>query len=313
MPREAASFNPLAEIVGMPPQDLTDRLLLDLHVNQLRVAAHSPNSLRAREGAIIRLHRHLDPGASNPRAVVEADPSDLTGWQAGLGHLAPASVAKYVQHVRLFYDWLVRPMRVIEESPAGDLVKPLVKRRNPRPIPEDDLSFALDACADRMVYAWLVLGAYAGLRSVDIAALRTDDLILGGSVPFLRVRGKGGHEDMVAVGMQVVQVIAGFQGRRGALFVTGSGQAIPCEKIDREVNEYLARVGLAYTFHQLRHRYGTKLYEITRDIRYTQKQMRHRSVESTEIYTLVFEEHGNGALEVLDADLEKHSRERRRR
>lgn len=295
----------------MPASDFTDQKMIHLHLRQLQAAGYSPNSVRARVGALRRLARDLDPDEENRRALIEADSADLTTWQASL-ELHPASVAKYVQHVRIFYAWLVRPMRVIEESPALDLVKPLVKRRLPRPIPEDELAFALDACADKLVYSWLVLGAYAGLRSIDVAALRTDDLLLTGEVAMLRVRGKGGDEDLVAVGQQVVEVLAPFRGRKGVMFAYDDGRPIKCTTIDDRVNEYLARVGLPYTFHQLRHRFGTKVYEITRDILYTQKQMRHASVVSTQIYTLVTDENRTDVLDIFDASLEKHSAHKRK-
>jgi integrase len=309
MPPQVGTFNPLAEIVGMPAADLTDAVLIDLHVRQLRASGLSHDLERGRRGALARVGAYLDPHHENRRALVEAEPSDLASWQANL-RIAPKSVRCYVSHVQLWYAWLVRPMRVLTESPAVDLVKPAVPKRLPRPIPEEDLAYALDACTDRMVYAWMVLGAYAGLRSVDIQALRTDDLLLGGDVPFLRVRGKGGDEKLVAVGMEVIQVIAPFQGRKGPLFAGPDGTFVRRQVIQLTVNTYLAGIGLAYTFHQFRHRYGTKVYELTRDIRYTQQQMRHDSVTSTEIYTLTMQDRGSSALEFFDADLSRRRQQK---
>lgn len=316
MPRQAtqtlAAFNPLAEILGMDTEALTDRMLLDLHLRQLTSAGQMPNSRRAREGAVLRLSRALDPTQSSPRVLVEATSTDLANWQANISHLTLATIDKYVMHTRAWYSWLVRPMRVISESPAEDLMKPNVKRLLPRPIPEEQLQFALDACMDPLVFVWMILGAYAGLRAVDISALNSDDVLLNGAVPFLRVRGKGGHENLVAVGVKVVEALASFSIGRGPMFVK-DGRRMTARQIDDRINAYLKRVGVPYTFHQLRHYYGTAVYEISKDIIYTQKQMRHASVDSTQIYTLVQQDRNPEALRALDDRLAKRIAVRQRR
>lgn len=291
----------------MKPADLTDKYLLDLHVRQLRSIGRSKACIRAREGAVWRLSRHLDPtrdtwfDGQNPRAVVEADASDLVGWQAGLS-LTPKTIRCYVTDVQAFYSWCVRPMRVIADSPAEELVKPRLKRRDPRPVPEDEFAYALDACTDPMLYAWLVLGGYAGLRSVDISHLRTDDVILGNEYPYLRVLGKGGDEKKIAIGMQVVKVLAPFRSGRGAMF-TRDDVPITAHQVERGVNEYLDSIGLTCTFHQFRHRYGTMIYRLTKDILYTKMQLRHESVTSTQIYALVDPGINGKAIDALDSDL----------
>lgn len=317
MPRQSArsltTFNPLAQILGMDTETLTDRMLLDLHLRQLTSAGQLPNSLRAREGALVRLGRQLDPAQSSPRVLIEATSVDLARWQAGISHLSLASIDKYVMHTCAFYSWLVRPMRVIEESPAEDLMRPNVKRLLPRPIPEDDLKFALDACTDPQIFVWMILGAYAGLRAIDISALHCDDVLLNGTVPFLRVRGKGGHEKLVAVGMMVVEALAAFTIGRGPMFVDRLKRRLPARTIDERINSYLRRIGVPCTFHQFRHYYGTAVYEITKDIIYTQKQMRHASVSSTQIYTLVSQDRNPEALKVLDDRVAQRMAVRQRR
>lgn len=307
------TFNPLAEILGMNTETLTDRMLLNLHLRQLTSAGQLPNSLRAREGALLRLSRVLDPSQLRPRVLIEATSADLANWQADISHLSLATIDKYVMHTCAFYAWLVRPMRVLDESPAEDLMRPNVKRLLPRPIPEDQLHFALDACTDPLVFTWMVLGAYAGLRAVDISALHCDDVLLNGTVPFLRVRGKGGHEKLVAVGMKVVEVLATYTIGRGPMFVGAHGKRLTARVIDERINKYLDRIGVACTFHQFRHYYGTAVYEITKDIIYTQKQMRHASVSSTQIYTLVSQDRNPEALKTLDDRIAQRVAIRQRR
>jgi site-specific recombinase XerC len=159
-----------------------------------------------------------------------------------------------------------------------------------------------------------VLGGYAGLRAFDIAALDGDDLITSGPVPLLRVRGKGGDEKFVAVGELVVKVLSLFIGRRGPMFRNAAGRRYQAPTIDKRINAFMERIGLLERFHNLRHRYCTKTYEITQDIRYTQLQARHASVATTQIYTLVSQDRRPDALADLDQILAARvvSRERRR-
>lgn len=299
----------------MKPEDLTDKFLLDLHVQQLRAIGRSDACIKARTGTAWRVSCFLDPGRStwldgwNPRALIEAEPSDLVRWQASLAGLKPKSVRAYVTNLQEFFSWLVRPMRVITDSPAEDLMKPKAPRREPRPIPEADLEFALDACTDKETFAYMVLGAYAGLRSVDVSNLDKDALIPGEGVNFLRLVGKGGDEDRVAIGELVTRVVSPFLVGRGPMF-TRDGQRVSARMVERTVNEYLNSIGLPHTFHMFRHRYGTQTYAITKDLLFTKQQMRHRTVTSTQIYVQVDLGVNKPAVAELDRGLSKRRRMR---
>lgn len=310
----------IAKIVGdlasMNADHLTDAYLLELHCQHITAAGHLPGSVAQRRGAIRRLGDYIDPYSQDPRAVVDATTDQLAEWQANLGRLGRAAsyVSSQVAHVRQYYGWLVRPMRIRPDSPADDLISPIVRKRLPRPIPEDDYEYALNTCSDPRVYAWLVLGGYAGLRGIDISDLDQQDLLLDDEIPFLRVRGKGDNEELIAVGREVIEALAPFRrSRRGPLFVSGSGARLRSRDIYERVNEFLARMGVPYTFHNCRHRYGSELFKITKDIRFTQKQMRHRSVASTEGYVAVPTEQAVSAMESLDSNLLERTHVRRRR
>lgn len=296
------------EVAGMQKQSITDAVALELHLRHITAAGQLPASVRGRRGVILRLADYLDPYAENPRAVIEATSDQLAEWQASKSHLSAKSINVYVHHTQAYYEWLRRPMRIIAESPAADLVPPPVRRKQPRPIPEEDLEYALDACTDQRLQAWLILGSYAGLRTIDISNLDRDCLTTEHQVPMLLVRGKGGHEDLIPVGDEVMTALAPFLGTRGPMFVNSAGRRFPPKRIGEAVNAYLRRIGLPYTAHQLRHRYGTKIYTLTKDLRYTQRLMRHRSVTSTEIYVAAPTEADVSVMRVLDTELAKRPR-----
>lgn len=302
----------IRETADMKPHQFTDAYALDLHLRHIKAAGQLPDSLRGRRGALLRLAGYLDPHADAPRAVIDATSDQLAQWQASKADLAAKSLCVYIRHIQAYYRWLVRPMRILTESPAEDLVAPPVRRRQARPIAETDLEFALDACGSRRVRAFLVLGAYAGLRSVDIAGLNRDDLLTDKQVPMLRVRGKGDNEDLIPVGTEVVNALAPYLGRRGSLFTDEEGRRLSKNRIRNEVNDYLRRIGLPYTFHQARHRYGTRVYELTQDLRYTQRLLRHSSITSTEIYVAMPTAQDEQTMRALDAELAKRPRRARR-
>lgn len=307
----------LAEIIhvlaDMETESITDAVALDLHLRHITAAGQLPDSIRGRRGAILRLADFLDPNRETPRAVIDATSDQLARWQASKAHLSAKSLCVYIRHIQAYYRWLVRPMRILIESPAEDLIAPAIRRRQPRPIPEADLEFALDACTDPRLRAWLILGAYAGLRSIDISSLDRDCLLADHQVPMLRVRGKGDNEDLIPVGEEVLAALAQFLGPNGPMFTDEHGRRLSKRRIREEINAYLVRLGLPYTFHQLRHRYGTRIYRLTKDLRYTQRLMRHRSITSTEIYVASPTEADVRTMRALDAELAKRPRLRRDR
>lgn len=302
------------DVASVKTDHLNDAYLRELHCQHIKAAGQRDGSIGQRRGAIRRLGDYLDPYQQDPRAVVDATLDQLAEWQASRSECAPAYISSQVAHLRQFYGWLVNPMGIRRDNPAEALLSPIVRRRLPRPIPEHDYEHALTMCVDPKVYAWLILGGYAGLRGIDVSDLDHPDVLLDDEVPVLRVRGKGDNEALIAIGHEVIDALAPFLGRRrGPIFPGPNGGRLRARDVYTEVNDYLARIGLPYTFHNCRHRYGTHLYKITKDIRFVQKQMRHATVASTEGYVAVPTDQAVSAMAALDADLVERTRARRRR
>lgn len=65
--------------------------------------------------------------------------------------------------------------------------------------------------------------------------------------------------------------------------------------MQKRANTYLRSVGVDDTFHSLRHRYGTQVYELSGfDLRLTQELLGHASPATTAIYTKVNARAGAG-------------------
>jgi integrase len=198
---------------------------------------------------------------------------------------------KYLEHVRLFAAWAGIT------DPTQGMRRPRRPTGLPKPVTEDELKRLLAAAnrgtPDRLV---LLLGAYAGLRSFEIAKVRGDDLAWGNSGPFLRVHGKGGRLDLVPVSPVLAAELAVWIAR------VGTGPLMPgmhANKVQHRVSRIAKRAGLDLSVHQLRHRYGTALYASTKDLLLTQKLMRHSSPTTTAGYALLDDGLGAAAVALL--------------
>jgi integrase/recombinase XerC len=206
--------------------------------------------------------------------------------RAAIAGRAPETRRAYACHIRSFYRW-AKAAGVVSEDPSEVLTLPTVPRHLPRPIEEEDLAFALAEAQPKMA-AVLTLAAYAGLRSCEIAGLEWSDLRReqDGTV-FLHIRhGKGHKERTVEVGQVVLRALHRYGvKRRGAMFFGNDGQPINARSISSSGNRFLARHGIDATMHQLRHRFGTVAYQLSRDLRLVQEMLGHASPQTTAGYT----------------------------
>lgn len=206
-------------------------------------------------------------------------------WRSGL-ELAPATVAVYVSHVQMFYAWAYAT-GLLPADPAANIPVPKVPRRLPRPISEDDLTAALESASLR-VRTWLVLAGWSGLRAKEIARLRGENVKLRADQPVILVASdatKGIRERVVPLSRFVVAElsVAGLP-LRGLAFRKADGNPVPANLVSKLCNQHLHDCGIPATLHQLRHRFGTQVYHVRRDLRATQELLGHASPATTAIY-----------------------------
>ncbi|MEW2557551.1 tyrosine-type recombinase/integrase [Streptomyces griseorubiginosus] len=188
--------------------------------------------------------------------------------------LKPWSRRTYLNHLQAFGRWrgvdLVTGIR-----------KPPAPRSTPNPLPEGDLS-RITSAARGHHRAWVLLGAFCGLRAHETAKLRREDIsVLQDGEVVLRVQGKGGRIDVVPVPPVVTQ----------KLDLTAEGRlwgGVTPERVSRTVAAIAAKEGIRMRYHQLRHRFGTAVYRASgRDLLLTQRLMRHASPATTAGYAAV--------------------------
>lgn len=201
----------------------------------------------------------------------------------------PATIVGHVSGARQWYAWLAaagyRP-----DNPAALLPAPPAPRRIPRPIGEDQLAAAMQAAPER-VRPWLVLAGWCGLRAKEIALLRAENVHPDASPPYLIVAAdatKGRRERTVPLAPFVVAELAAARlPASGYLFRRHDGA--PGPNAPGLVSQLAARAlrdaGVSATLHQLRHRFGTRTYQASHDIRVVQELMGHQSPVTTAAYT----------------------------
>jgi site-specific recombinase XerD len=72
-----------------------------------------------------------------------------------------------------------------------------------------------------------------------------------------------------------------------AFFLSKSGRSLGPDALDWIVKQYAEKLGKPFSPHTLRHCCATHLLRRGADIRHIQKLLRHRSINTTQIYTHV--------------------------
>lgn len=193
------------------------------------------------------------------------------------------------------------------DDPTATLRIPPPPRSVPNPLPEHELELLLAYCTDRD-RLWVLLGAYCGLRVHEVAQLAWADVIdFGAGRTMLRVHGKGDTVDLVPAPPVVVEALNTYRSDPDDL-----GWCFPSRakaghwqpsSIAARIRRLAARLGIRMRFHMLRHRYGTAVHRLRRDLLLTQTRMRHRNPTSTAGYAQVADDDAHAVVDELPGAL----------
>lgn len=238
-----------------------------------------------------------------PRHPLDLTTVDLEEWmderEGRVGRLKRGSRRTYRGHLRSFYRW-ARDAGHIDVDPSAELVKVQVGRALPRPAADDVVADAMDRADVRML-AWLALGAYEGLRCVEMSRLCREDISIPGMA--IRVEGKGDKVRYVPLHPETLAALRhhGLP-HSGYVFTRqwrqkGAGTApLHPQTISRLISRHLPR---GTTAHQLRHWFGTEFYRAERDLLLTAQVMGHSSTRTTEGYAAADTSRAAGIVEGL--------------
>jgi integrase/recombinase XerC len=182
---------------------------------------------------------------------------------------------------------------------ADDL--PVVREMagTPRPTPDHVWQQALMA-ADARTTLILRLAGEAGLRRSEIAQVHARDLVEGVGGAQLLVHGKGGKQRVIPLNDSLAALVrAGGAGHtRGAsptgwLFPNGFGQHLAPYWIAELAQRVLPD---GWTLHSARHRFASRAYRGSRNLRAVQVLMGHASIATTERYLAVDDDEVRAAM-----------------
>lgn len=250
---------------------------IDDYMLTLSAGGQRPATMRLRKGILCLIARGLEA----PPAEVTAE--NLVGWFGRQQHLSPEARHSYRCTLRGFFTWMYETGRT-PVCIADALPNVRVPKAPPRPASDDAWEKAL-ASADQRVELMLRLAGEAGLRRAEVACVHSRDLIDVEGSRRLLVRGKGGCDRMVPVSDYVAALIR--ETGDGWVFPNGAGSHLTAAHIGKLVARALPD---KWTMHTLRHRYATRVYRGSRNIRAVQQLLGHTSVLSTERYVAVYDD-----------------------
>lgn len=188
----------------------------------------------------------------------------------------------WLANLASFYRWALEE-GLVEEDPTARIIRPKMRRTLPRPAASENLYRLLERAGIKE-RCWVMLAAYEGLRCMEIAGLRREDVVENDGL--LRVLGKGNHERLLPLHPEVLAALKALPlPRSGFIFTRARGGRYSANALSAYFNEFLRNNDAGCTAHQLRHWFGTQLYNSTHDLRLTQEMLGHSDPSTTAIYT----------------------------
>lgn len=262
--------------------------LIEAYAAHLRRRRASPHTIKKRIPFLARADREL------PCGLVSASSDEIEAWLFR-DEYSDWSLATYFYHLAGFFEWATDPrVGELDFDPMKIIDRPTAEQGLPRPINTGQLQQLLAELAGDMLLA-AKLAAYAGMRCIEIC--RADRQHVDADNIRIPV-GKGGRAGIVPTHPIIWEAVQGLP--PGPLLRHANGNRWTEKQLSDSGARHLTRIlGEVAGLHRLRHWFGTETYRATRDLRRTQELMRHKSPNSTVIYTLIADEERGQAIAAL--------------
>jgi len=252
----------------------------------LRGRGYSPNTIRDRRRCLRRLHEDL------PYGILAACREQITAWLS-YDQWSPATRYTYTGHVCEFYAWLASAGLLPTGNPANGIRRPRVPKRIRRPASEEQLAVALSA--PEPLRTAVLLAAFGGLRRAEAASCCREHIT---QETIVIPRAKGGDAQTVPCHPAIWEHVRDRV--PGPIVPDLTGAPIDVEHLGAIAARWFDRNGLpGIRLHDLRRRFGAQVQRTYRNIRVTQRLLRHSSIATTQLYTFVEEDEARAALLAL--------------
>lgn len=228
---------------------------------------------------------------------------------------SPATRARKISAIRVFFKYLTSKAKIIDVNPAQDLETPKLGKRMPRYLSLEESKKLLNVSQDDTDrnsvrdHAIITLFLNCGMRLSELVGINISNIDFSESR--MTVIGKGNKERTIYLNKACMNALKNYlsirphdkvkNDSRDALFLSERKERISNRTVQNIVKNELARAGLdttKYSVHKLRHTAATLMYQYGDvDIRALQELLGHESISTTEIYTHVNDERVRNAVE----------------
>ena len=231
----------------------------------------------------------------------------------------PATRARKISTIRIFFSYLSQKAKLIDNNPAQNLETPKLDRRIPKYLSLDESKKLLNVTMDEndefkeRDFAIITLFLNCGLRLSELIGINLQDIDFNEYK--MTVIGKGNKERTIYLNKACIHAIQEYikarpteglkhdsKASNKALFLSRRKERISKRTVQYIVEKELRKAGLdtsKYSTHKLRHTAATLMYQYGNvDIRALQELLGHESISTTEIYTHVSNEQVRNAVEV---------------
>ncbi len=271
-------------------------------LSYLRGECHlADNTVQAYRRDIQRFWRWLG-GRSAPKLTIN-ELADYAGWLLENENLAPASVARHLVSLKLFFRYL-QLEAVVKDNLVELLGSPKLWQRVPQVLSPEQVNLLFESPVKdepfwRRDRAMLEVLYATGCRASELSNMRVIDVRLDDA--FCLCHGKGDKERLVPLGNSAVSRLREYleherptlAARAEApppwLLLSRRGMRLRRERIWELFKRYAARVGAPpdVSPHTMRHSFATHVLAGGADLRQVQEMLGHASIATTQIYTHV--------------------------
>jgi integrase/recombinase XerD len=239
------------------------------------------------------------------RSVLDLTIQQLADYAAWLGRqsLAPASVARHLVSLKIFYRYL-QLEGAVRDNLAELLGSTKLWQRIPQVLSPQVVNALLESPQEREPHwrrdrAMLELLYATGCRASELSGLRLRDVHLAEG--FCICHGKGDKQRVVPLGRRAIEAVRSYLEKERPqsaaransppewLLLSSRGLRLSRERIWELVKKFVARAGAPSDVspHTLRHSFATHMLAGGADLRQVQELLGHASIATTQIYTHV--------------------------
>ena len=241
-------------------------------------------------------------GKRSVKSLTIAQLSDFVA-QLGEQNLAPASIARHVVAIKMFFRYL-QLEGVLVDNKVELLGSQKLWQRVPSVLSPREVDRFLNAPKRIEIYyfrdrAILEMLYATGCRASEVSNLRLRDLRL--KERYCTCHGKGNNQRITPLGDGAIDAVSLYLEKQRPhlesarpdeldwLFLSRSGRRLRREAIWELVKKYAlsADVSVSISPHTLRHSFATHLLAGGADLRQVQEMLGHASIATTQIYTHV--------------------------